>query len=385
MADSLVDDIIALKLASAKWTFASSVLKLVFAGIQIFVVFYGFSVFLETPRHLRKGRVPYIVLSFVILMIFCAAVSLNTYFIFNYLVHGLGDNGSQSLEMAQASLKAQSGFLERVASIYLVNIFIWICDAVLLYRCYVVWKDKWWICIVPLALYVASIGLAINEMVSIPAIVFSGMTHFGFPLLSAGWVLTSVSVNIITTSLIAFRLIVANRRLSTARSSSGPTGKGEAMSAASKVVTLLIESALPASFFGLIYGISLLVPAKLFPPYGNGTLGEVVGHYALVNTSYAFFTASVALAPQLIIFRVTTGRSWASSSGRGSMSPSMALSRPVTFYNGDIESSASHLSVRSSKTLQDSPRVRDRQVSEATLSGSYVKDLHEIPSAAKGV
>ena len=46
---------------------------------------YGLSVFLETPKELRKGRTPYIVISFLISVLSALTASLDVVWIFDQL------------------------------------------------------------------------------------------------------------------------------------------------------------------------------------------------------------------------------------------------------------------------------------------------------------
>lgn len=52
------------------------------SGIQIFMYFYGLSIFLETPKAQRAGRTPYIVVSFTILLLSTLSASLDAYVTF---------------------------------------------------------------------------------------------------------------------------------------------------------------------------------------------------------------------------------------------------------------------------------------------------------------
>ncbi|EFI26603.1 hypothetical protein CC1G_15375 [Coprinopsis cinerea okayama7 len=49
-------------------------------GIQVFMCFYGLSTFLETPREMRKGRLPYITFSFIILFTSGITTAFTLYF-----------------------------------------------------------------------------------------------------------------------------------------------------------------------------------------------------------------------------------------------------------------------------------------------------------------
>jgi hypothetical protein len=90
-------------------------------------------------------------------------------------------------------------------------------------------------------------------------------------------------------------------------------------------MAILIESALPLTVFGLAYAPFLVVPL----PQSNGAFASFLVAYNTLNTLFYMFCVSAsnscfdvlqlierpieplqALSPHMIIFRVTTGRSW---------------------------------------------------------------------------
>ncbi|TFK23544.1 hypothetical protein FA15DRAFT_656601 [Coprinopsis marcescibilis] len=123
---------------------------------------------------------------------------------------------------------------------------------------------------------------------------------------SVAWVLSSVSVNEITTSLIAYRLVTATQGISAMLPSNRTTATTD------KMIIFLVEAALPTAVFGLLIE----------------TQGGMVVAYTLVQVSYTLFTCFVALAPQLIILRVTSGRSW-TNSGELTGAASQVMLRPA--------------------------------------------------------
>ncbi|KAG2007091.1 hypothetical protein CC2G_014811 [Coprinopsis cinerea AmutBmut pab1-1] len=69
----------------AKCSFANVVMRMVGIGIQLVICIYSLVVFLETPNSERKGRGPYIVMSFVILVISAIPVALDSSLLFRQL------------------------------------------------------------------------------------------------------------------------------------------------------------------------------------------------------------------------------------------------------------------------------------------------------------
>ncbi|TFK21247.1 hypothetical protein FA15DRAFT_85585 [Coprinopsis marcescibilis] len=154
-----------------------------------------------------------------------------------------------------------------------------VCDVTLLLRCYIIWKDQSWICAIPGITYISSIVFAITHIaILLPQKqVLNG--------LEAAWLLASVVGNVKTAGLISFRLIFANRRLNAVLSDSRPEAN-----VFTKVSNTLIETALPVAAM-----------AALFP--------KGIEEQQKTNMD------TLAFSPQLIIYRVTPGRTWANSSG----------------------------------------------------------------------
>ncbi|TFK23535.1 hypothetical protein FA15DRAFT_705328 [Coprinopsis marcescibilis] len=302
--------------------FANATMRTAFAGIHIFIAVYGLFLFLQTPAEKRKGRATYIVLSFVILAVFCTASAVSMASVLKFLMHdeAAGEDDKSILLLSGFVItKARPGFWERNIAGYLISACVWICDASLLYRCFVLWRDKVYICVLPILAYLASI--AIREMLTYtPEALCEAASNYRHQW-SAAWVLSSVSVNVMTTSLIAYRLVTAARGISAILPSNWTTATTD------KMIIFLVEAALPTAVFGLLYVVSVLIPLEA-PPHRTEAQGGMVVAYTLVQVSYTLFTCFVVLAPQLIILRVTSGRSW-TNSGELTGAASQVMSRPA--------------------------------------------------------
>ncbi len=57
-------------------------------GIQLFMCTYGQILFMESPGPLRRGRLPYIVVSWTIFLLFTLGQTINSHFVFN-IVSGI--------------------------------------------------------------------------------------------------------------------------------------------------------------------------------------------------------------------------------------------------------------------------------------------------------
>lgn len=120
-------------------------------GIQIFMVTYGIAVFLETPRPERKGRRRYMVISLLLFIIptLGAMTMFYRYFTMWWDAQSAIDYGRRrGWQLLWASM------INDVT----LNFSISLGDALLLYRCYIVWADKKWVIVVPALTYAASVG-----------------------------------------------------------------------------------------------------------------------------------------------------------------------------------------------------------------------------------
>ncbi|KAJ2935475.1 hypothetical protein H1R20_g1623, partial [Candolleomyces eurysporus] len=131
----------------------------------------------------------------------------------------------------------------------------------------------------------------------------------------------TVSTNIIVTTLITIRLSRARRTLSKLLPSRN-------MQLYTGVVAILIESALPLSIFGIVAAVLMQLAVV---PRPNPSEAELACYGLFTGLFYAFCT----LSPHMIIFRVTTGRSF-------TQFPSVKngiLSNPIVFAHQTAESS----------------------------------------------
>jgi hypothetical protein len=178
------------------------------------------------------------------------------------------------------------------------------------------------------------------------------------------------------TGLISFHLIQARRRLTkqlqTSDHESAPSSKSNVrLEGYTGVVAILIEAVLPLTVFGIVNaGLVVAGPAR-------ETTAAYVGYDVAINVfDYLFLAFSVsssfrrlvecllttqipqALSPHMIIFRVTTGRSWAVKPPSVD-SDGDVLSRPIAFARGPAEAAMTHSSRTSEETLgQERPKMK---------------------------
>jgi len=161
---------------------------------------------------------------------------------------------------------------------------IFMGDAFLLYRLFVIYGSSYLVIAVPALAYLAAFSLAIIELIlsgKPGGDFFHGKTiNFGTPYYTI-----TIAINIFVTLFIVVRLLKLGKAVSRAL---GPNSAKMYTSIAS----MLIESAAPYSMVGIMF----LIPYAL----GNGTA-----------ISFGQVWAKLAcLSPQLIVLRVVTGKAW---------------------------------------------------------------------------
>ncbi|KAJ6577398.1 hypothetical protein B0H19DRAFT_871059, partial [Mycena capillaripes] len=167
-------------------------------------------------------------------------------------------------------------------------------DGLMLYRCYVFWSStSIWIIAFPAVLYLASICACQLLYKCFRLIVWlsksgkpngdffgPGTANFFIP-----WLVLTITFNIITTSMISFRLFTISRSMRNVLSK-------ERAQVYTGVIAILVESALPFTLLGIGYLITYVrnAPEELF-------FADVWGCFA-------------SLSPQAIILRVAMGSAW---------------------------------------------------------------------------
>ncbi|KZT04286.1 uncharacterized protein LAESUDRAFT_658015 [Laetiporus sulphureus 93-53] len=161
---------------------------------------------------------------------------------------------------------------------------IFMSDALLIYRCFILWGSRLVIIVLPILVYLAAFALAICELVSagVPGgDFFAGKSvNFGVPYYAL-----SIALNICLTLLICGRLVYLSRFVRAAM------GR-ESAQLYTGLASLMIESAAPYSMLGIMFLV----------PYARGS-----------DVSIAFgqvWAKLTCLSPQLIVLRVATRRAW---------------------------------------------------------------------------
>lgn len=161
-------------------------------------------------------------------------------------------------------------------------------DAFLLYRCYVIWSSTWYVIVFPAIIFLASIALGIITLVQSaqPSGLFAGSSvDWGTPYFSI-----TVSLNLLLALLIIARLMWVRRSLTAVGLDDGGLYTG--------LAAMIIESAAPMSATGIAFVVSFATESQT-----SIGIGQIWG-------------TSLAVAQQLIIFRIVSGKAWTSQTGQ---------------------------------------------------------------------
>lgn len=288
-----------------KTYYATQIIENGLAAIQIFMWLYILSQFLQTAAPIRKSRALYLGTSFVIMALSCGNSVVGSVAVFDILFKSQSPAGAEGLRI----WKEVYGKLGIIGDL-LADLAIWLADALLVYRCYVICFDCIWLTAIPASIYIANVGFSIKG--------YSALWGTGDNRFKAVTVFLIAINNIVLTSLMSWRLLRGNRQLS----ESLPMAKHTLYTSA---IAVLVESAAPIAIFGLALGVVTAIEEQM-------DTGHTLTVFAVL------FHISIALCPQIIIFRVATGKSQAHRS-------EMSLSN-IRFNNNDSQGqSTSMLSV----------------------------------------
>ncbi|KAJ3509612.1 hypothetical protein NMY22_g16236 [Coprinellus aureogranulatus] len=272
-----------LAFATVRTLYGITIVSFIAIGIQLFVCSYGLSIFLETPKQIRRSRASYMIISWIIFLLFCLAQIGDAYQMFEILYHGQAGDAIDVLRLRHDD-DHKWWRLASSCCIYIVN---WIADGLLVYRCYIIWTDRRWVCILPCLTYLASMGMALLTFISLAT--STSIAHRINTTALSAWIYLSVSLNFLVTSLISFKLLRLRRQMAEFM----PLSE---LRVYLGVVAILVESAVPLTLTGLAFAI-VCNPKSLQERIPNGMF-------------LVLWFSLNAICPQMIIFRVTTGRSW---------------------------------------------------------------------------
>ncbi|TFK18150.1 hypothetical protein FA15DRAFT_675504 [Coprinopsis marcescibilis] len=290
------------------------------------MAFYSLAIFFETPKEARKGRTLYIAIGSVIFVVYTLGGCTDISIPFDILLEA-----SNGVEFIQAYTRPD---WRDYFSLGCLTLLFILGDGVLLFRCYLILAGRWrWIIAFPTITYLGTIALSIYHSI----VLYKAGNAVLFNAMEGTRVALSVITNIAITAIIASHLIKSQRRFAKSLHS-------KRLEVYNSAAHILIESALPLTITGIFFAAVLFADMDVVARRGDRR-----GYIAASGVTSLLYYAFLAISPQMIIFRVTTGRSRMSPADSTCTD---AFSRPLDF--------ARELSIeRSSCSLNSDRRASD--------------------------
>lgn len=298
----------------AKSVYSSVTISILTVGIQMFMCFYGLSVFLQTPKERRKGRARFTVISFMIWVFYTFMTGLEASTDFEVLFTS-EPNGISYINRHAEMWSGRLWWL----GLHDLSLYFYIAlgDGLMVWRCYLLWQHrKWrWLTFFP---FLTSLAFLISGI----CLTFVPITTAMSRRLIVTYIMLSVGTNLQVTALILFRLFHTRRSLAQVL----PGNQVSKMY--SEATAVLIESAAPLALFG-VCSAAMVITRLHASDYVSIPIQArfVVADFTLSSVYYAF----CALSPQMIIFRVTTGRTWKNAQETKART---TPSQPIEFARG---------------------------------------------------
>ncbi|KAH6907550.1 hypothetical protein BKA70DRAFT_1489628 [Coprinopsis sp. MPI-PUGE-AT-0042] len=272
-------------------TFAISVLSTSLLVVQIVLVLYGVSGFFANPKDKRKGRLRFIIISVLMVMMCTIDISFDLWEDFLRLYTG-GPDGISYLRAL--SIQAKNWRWRTIGDAFFYAA-ITLGDVLM--------ANKKWVVLFPSLAWLGSVACNIAYLVSNATVDFdlSSRTQLAGSILN-------VTMNIMITFLIVLRVMRARYRAAKAFPDQKPARWY------SEVTALVVESAAPLAIFGICFialrGTTMTEAAKQLRSENVLQRGRYNITIDVVGT---FYYAFCTLSPQMIIVRVTRGKAWNSS------------------------------------------------------------------------
>ncbi|KAH6905661.1 hypothetical protein BKA70DRAFT_1430517 [Coprinopsis sp. MPI-PUGE-AT-0042] len=238
-------------------------------AIQLVMCVYALRTFQRNPTGQVDGkRQRLLAVSFAIWMIYSAAVLIE---VWNIVCRMLGRDSYPPWSIG--------------VSTALILAYMCAGDCLMLWRCYVIWNEQRWIVLVPFTLFLTYFAFGIVTVIN-------SVTR-SLPLLAGVIsVALSVTTNVVITSLIIYKLLVARREaIKSQMYDSVPRFYRD-------MIVILVESAAPLALAGMCaVGISATRLANRSPDQSMKDL------YISAMVFDVLFFLFGALSPQMILFR----------------------------------------------------------------------------------
>ncbi|EGO28970.1 hypothetical protein SERLADRAFT_353852, partial [Serpula lacrymans var. lacrymans S7.9] len=223
-------------------------------------------------------------------------------------------------------------------------------DAMLMYRCYLVYERNWKIIIPSFIIWLSSLSCGIVVIITFATLDTSALLNVSQAEPFVDSVLgTTLGMNIITTSLIVYRIWSVDRQ--TARMTvSTSSRRGSRLK---HVVRILVESA-------ALYTVSVLVFVCTYAASNNANYGTSDNVVQIIGISF-----------NLIIIRITSGRSFENMTAVAPTLPTIEINKRRTMQNSFPLST-----FRSSEGI-----VADKSNASSNLPSLQINVSHDVDYA----
>ncbi|TFK30301.1 hypothetical protein FA15DRAFT_663705 [Coprinopsis marcescibilis] len=336
-----------LTLARSAW--AADLLASFCTGLQCFMVLYSMTVFFGTPKEARKGRSRYIFASCLLFVVQSVNAFLEVDSVFKLLLQA--STGKDLL--SPKAWDAEKTVPMLIPSIISSLLLFTLGDGLLLYRCYVVLNNSRWLVIFPTMTYLGAIAFNVHYRVHLLRVISHTVHNHAdaIPVPPEGiWIGLGVATNVGITALISYHLLKARKELAKSL-------PGKSLKVYSGVAYILIEAAVPLTLSGLALAAVTFAQIPQSVP-----MQHHIRLLAVASVFRVLYYAFTAISPQMVIFRVTTGRSWINAPPRSTRE---AFSRPLMFA-GDVTPEQS-FGIQSAEVQQEtSSRNADSETQKET-------------------
>ncbi|KAG2006696.1 hypothetical protein CC2G_014452 [Coprinopsis cinerea AmutBmut pab1-1] len=118
---------------------ANSTIAVAVAAIEVFMWIYGLNLYRELPPQTRKGLGSYLLVGFLMMSLSCINATTSSMYSFGIIFE---TSGSKSMENIHDVIdRLENSVVDHVESFTLVA-QRWIGDALIVFRCYIIWKDR---------------------------------------------------------------------------------------------------------------------------------------------------------------------------------------------------------------------------------------------------
>ncbi|PPR00916.1 hypothetical protein CVT26_015526 [Gymnopilus dilepis] len=273
-------------------------------GVDIYMVFHSWYLLKGLNTQTRRMRVIYIAFSVIQLFLFTLLIATNGVTEqFMWIDHRDFPGGPLAFFQAVGSSWYQ------VLNVACGVISLAMSDALLLYRCYIIWNANWQIMAFPLLIFASEVvtGFFFIVETAHPEAPFylAQSTNFSVP-----WISIASGLNTLLTALIVGRILYVSRQNNTLSYYTG-------------VIAILVESAIPLALSGIAFVICMALNL-----IENLALASIMG-------------ALNILCPQAIIIRVANGRAWSENTMHElATSMEFAERKTVSGHTGELSESS---------------------------------------------